>query len=131
MTLETLITLIKNIKIDKSDYEHVAENDIIKLKNQMIKEVIELFELYEKDNNTIRANTNNSKFLQYPSPFDKIGTMQSEELVPYHTICGCNPKNGGNGICYCTIANTMIKNQDQKTYLTQMNINSNNNLEND
>lgn len=31
------------------------------------------------------------------------------DLVPYHTICGCNPANGGSGICGCTMANTLVK----------------------
>lgn len=29
--------------------------------------------------------------------------------VPYHEICGCNPLNGGNGVCGCTMANQMVK----------------------
>jgi len=32
------------------------------------------------------------------------------DKVPYHTICNCNPINGGNGICGCTIGNTMVSN---------------------
>lgn len=31
------------------------------------------------------------------------------DLVPYHTICGCNPANGGSGICGCTMANQMVR----------------------
>lgn len=39
------------------------------------------------------------------------GTTISVPLkVPYHTICSCNPANGGNGICGCTIANNMVDN---------------------
>jgi len=32
------------------------------------------------------------------------------DKVPYHTICSCNPINGGSGICGCTIGNTMVNN---------------------
>ena len=32
--------------------------------------------------------------------------------VPDHTICSCNPVNGGSGICGCTIANTMVDNHN-------------------
>ena len=28
--------------------------------------------------------------------------------VPYSEICSCNPKNGGSGICGCTMGNQMV-----------------------
>ena len=28
--------------------------------------------------------------------------------VPFHEICSCNPKNGGSGICGCTMGNQMV-----------------------
>ena len=37
-------------------------------------------------------------------------TISVPNKVPYHTICICNPANGGNGICGCTIANNMVDN---------------------
>ena len=37
-------------------------------------------------------------------------TISGPNKVPYSTICSCNPANGGNGICGCTIANTMVDN---------------------
>jgi hypothetical protein len=30
------------------------------------------------------------------------------EMVPYGEICSCNPKNGGSGICGCTLGNTLV-----------------------
>lgn len=30
------------------------------------------------------------------------------EMVMYSEICSCNPKNGGSGICGCTIGNQMV-----------------------
>ena len=37
-------------------------------------------------------------------------TISGPNKVPYSTICSCNPANGGNGICGCTIPNTMVDN---------------------
>jgi hypothetical protein len=30
------------------------------------------------------------------------------EKVPYHTICSCNPANGGSGICGCVMGNKLV-----------------------
>lgn len=30
------------------------------------------------------------------------------EKVPYHTICSCNPANGGSGVCGCIIGNELV-----------------------
>ena len=38
--------------------------------------------------------------------------------VPYASICGCNPKNGGSGICGCIMANKMVPNP--KKYQTTL-----------
>jgi hypothetical protein len=41
------------------------------------------------------------------------------DLVPYSTICGCNPANGGGGICGCTMANQLVpRNQNVVSTLT-------------
>ena len=32
----------------------------------------------------------------------------TDDMVPYHTICGCNPANGGSGICGCIMANQLV-----------------------
>lgn len=31
------------------------------------------------------------------------------DVILYNEICGCNPKNGGSGICGCTMANQEIR----------------------
>jgi len=31
------------------------------------------------------------------------------DVVLYNQLCSCNPKNGGSGICGCTMANQEIK----------------------
>jgi len=30
------------------------------------------------------------------------------EMVPYSSICGCNPLNGGSGICGCIMGNKLV-----------------------
>jgi hypothetical protein len=43
----------------------------------------------------------------------------SNDLVPYSAICGCNPSKGGSGICGCTMANQLVpKNQNVVSTLT-------------
>ena len=43
--------------------------------------------------------------LYKPKPWETT----NDGMVPYHTICGCNPANGGSGICGCVIANKMVR----------------------
>ena len=53
---------------------------------------------------TIIYNDNlRTQMLLSPS-FDIPPTNQ----VPYSEICSCNPKNGGSGVCGCTMANQMV-----------------------
>lgn len=35
-------------------------------------------------------------------------SITSPNMVPYSEICSCNPKNGGSGMCGCTIGNTLV-----------------------
>lgn len=60
-------------------------------------EVLRLVDLYEQD-----------------KPFTP--TIKSE-MVMYSEICSCNPKNGGSGICGCTIGNQMVS-KPNTTYTT-------------
>lgn len=44
------------------------------------------------------------------------------EKVPYHTICSCNPANGGSGVCGCIMANKLVDRVGKSnfdTYSTQ------------
>jgi hypothetical protein len=34
--------------------------------------------------------------------------ISNEKLVPYNTICGCSPANGGSGICGCVMPNKLV-----------------------
>jgi DNA-directed RNA polymerase subunit RPC12/RpoP len=44
-----------------------------------------------------------STYNGWPTP------KSDNDLVPYNTICGCNPANGGSGMCGCTMGNTMVR----------------------
>jgi hypothetical protein len=52
-------------------------------------------------------NGEESPKISFEQPF-KFRTSD-DDLVPYHTICGCNPANGGSGICGCVMANQMVR----------------------
>lgn len=45
-------------------------------------------------------------------PFDRWEsngtTIPCTDKVPYHTICSCNPANGGNGVCGCIMGNQLV-----------------------
>lgn len=83
MKIETLKALI--------ELEFKNSEDISQFKNNVLK----LIDIYEND----KGITHNPTLPYIPVLGDK---------VPYHTICGCNPANGGNGICGCTIANKLV-----------------------
>jgi hypothetical protein len=38
---------------------------------------------------------------------NKVDNPKVDGLI-YSDICSCNPKNGGNGVCGCTIANMKV-----------------------
>ena len=44
------------------------------------------------------------------------------DKVPYSELCSCNPRNGGSGICGCTMANQLVdRNITYKTeYVTDL-----------
>jgi hypothetical protein len=44
--------------------------------------------------------------------------VSNEKLVPYHTICSCNPANGGGGICGCTMGNKLVPNNSKSNIYT-------------
>jgi hypothetical protein len=64
--------------------------------SQFKSEVLRLIDLYQQDKPFI------------PTP----GFTIQPEMVMYCEICSCNPKNGGNGICGCTIGNQMVPKQN-------------------
>ena len=64
-------------------------------KRDLLEEVIKLLSLYEKD------GEGHQVFAPYVQPSESA-------KVPYHEICSCNSKNGGSGICGCTIGNKPV-----------------------
>jgi hypothetical protein len=105
MKLETLKTLI-NAEFKRS--EALTEHDR-KLMQDLKQYVNDAIDLYERDNrsDTPIQHDRSDTSIQY-DPF--IHGNLYYEKVPYHTICPCNPANGGSGICSCTHPNTMVKN---------------------
>ena len=57
---------------------------------------------YEKVEDTNIQKNNSIGIITIP--------CNTSDKVPYHTICSCDPINGGSGICGCTIGNTMVNN---------------------
>jgi len=65
-----------------------------------------------------------NKHLSNRQPITLFPKSDGEE-VPYNELCSCNPKNGGSGICGCTMANQIVRRYDYTTeYLTELKYNS-------
>lgn len=86
MTIDDLRLLIKNVFDNSTDIKEIESS------------VFDMIRLYEITYNQ------GSMFIK-----DRYDHKLPDK-VPYHTICGCNPENGGNGICGCVIGNQMISN---------------------
>lgn len=63
----------------------LAEFETSNDKDKVISKIFDLLELYENDKE------------------------ENYTLIPYHHLCGCNPENGGSGVCGCNIGNIFIK----------------------
>ena len=46
--------------------------------------------------------------IQVIPDFKPINVPSNTDLVPYGTLCSCNPNNGGSGICGCIMGNKMV-----------------------
>jgi hypothetical protein len=90
MTLDNLRMLIKDIFENTTDIKEI-ESSIFSL--------LRLYEMTDKTESTFIKDRYDHKL---------------PDKVPYHTICGCNPENGGNGICGCIIGSSQVPNP--KTY---------------
>lgn len=86
----TRTTLNALIEIAYEDSETIS---------QFKSKVYDLIDLWEEE-------TKPTSPLHYP--IGVRGFQQPSDKVPYHTLCSCNPANGGSGICGCTMANTMV-----------------------
>ena len=65
-------------------------------KRDLLEEVIRLIGLFEQD-----GAGGHQVFAPYVQPSESA-------KVPYSEICGCNPKNGGSGVCGCVMANKLV-----------------------
>jgi len=96
MTIETLKKLI--------EIEFERTGTISQFKH----EVFRLIDLYESDKQP-------TSILGYPGSTLTIPCSISDLEVIYSDVCSCNPKNGGSGICGCTMSHKMV---DRNTTIT-------------
>ena len=68
-------------------------------KQDLLEEVIKLICIFEQDQELTKTNIGHQVFAPFNQPPGK---------VPYHTICSCNPANGGSGICGCVMGNKLV-----------------------
>jgi hypothetical protein len=95
-TLKTLIQAAGDRAVSVSDYHQ---------------EVMQLIDLFESESQTqLRpAIPHIPQTVLQPAVFPAAQPpYKGTDKVPYHTICGCNTANGGNGICGCVMANKMV-----------------------
>jgi hypothetical protein len=71
-----------------------SESDRTETIEEFKEAVFRLIDLYSEDNR---------------QPFE-IGN--TTDTVPYFTLCGCNPSNGGSGLCGCSMGNLMVKRKE-------------------
>jgi len=97
MKLETLKTLIREAASRETDIEAFLDK------------VLSLIDLYDDDQDQRAVFTPPPRTGRGLSDFrDYLPVKGDPGLVPFHTICSCNPANGGSGICGCVIANKMV-----------------------
>ena len=102
MTIKTLRTLIEDT-IKNDNLMVVMPGDTAALHKKIMKVV----DLYEEDNSHPVAPS--IPFI--PTPGFRVETAFGvPDEVPYGEVCGCNPKNGGSGICGCVMGNKMVPN---------------------
>jgi len=104
-------------KIEKAIYDtklHIErlEEDrmILAAKIDAYKKQLETLEAIDGDKSI--PHQENVPALTFPFLTDE------PDEVPYHSICSCNPQNGGSGICGCIMANEMVRNP--KKYQTTL-----------
>ena len=104
-------------KIEKAIYDtklHIEklEQDrmVLAAKIDAYKKQLETLEAIDGDRSV--PHQENVPALTFPFLTDE------PDEVPYHSICSCNPQNGGSGICGCIMGNKMVRNP--KTYQTTL-----------
>lgn len=117
MKIETLKELVKKIRINPELIEELKTKNLEKervneYEIDMINQFLELLELYEKDNqDEVSKGMDINPWM--PNNPNTI-TYDGNDMVPYGEICSCNPKNGGSGICGCTMGNKLVPNPNKK-----------------
>jgi hypothetical protein len=100
MKIETLKELI-DAEFNRHKNLTISEDRILQDLKQHINDAIDL---YDRDN-----ERDNKSDTYIPNNLQNLIYHFGSEKVPYSMICPCNPSNGGNGVCGCTMANTMVQ----------------------
>jgi hypothetical protein len=82
----------------------MTDDDYRKMYNGLKKK--QLIEMLIENQKIVRLLLSNHNYDDTSQPV--IHHVNVDDKVPYNTICECNPKNGGSGICGCTMANMMV-----------------------
>jgi len=103
--------------------EYVKLEDVLNLFLANMIQAEEKIEMYNKlsKKELILMLIEANKYLDNRQPY-----ITYPDQVPYNELCSCNPKNGGSGICGCTMGNEMVKRNNNYTseFLTYTTYNS-------
>ena len=91
MKIETLKALI------------IREINLLVDEDELVEAISDILDLYEKDNETSTYPDWSKPTAPYKNPY-----VLEIKTQTYGDICPCNPKNGGSGICGCTIGNQIV-----------------------
>jgi hypothetical protein len=104
MKLSTLKQLIKNLGESAKD------------KDELLINIINLIELYEKDNLENDKPVFPTPTKPYENPYQRrIEDRICDTKVTFGDLCPCNPKYGGSGVCNCSMGNELV-NKEYQTY---------------
>lgn len=81
-----------------------TKEEKVEMYNKLSKK--ELIELLIEANNLINKIT---------QPTVNVNRFDTNTPIFYHEVCGCNPLNGGSGICGCTMANIKVNKNNHTT----------------
>lgn len=59
----------------------------------------------EDTRGVVQPNPNYPGMTVTPNVYPRVS---DGDMVPYHTICGCNTANGGSGLCGCVMPNKLV-----------------------
>lgn len=89
------------------------DNPILKILELLLEEKISV-----EDAVKLIEAVNKPKEIYPTFPTQPYSPIECEEdYVPFCVICSCNPKNGGSGICNCTMGNKMVPSNTSKNIL--------------